>query len=175
MKGSHNRQKARLRLAKAHVQVADRRLDPLHKLSTRLIRENQTVVLEDLNVSGMGKNHKLARAIADAGWRLLRTLLESKAEIYGREVKIISRWESTSQACSACGHQGGKKALSVRAWRYSACGTEHHRDVNAARNILAAGLVERLNACGTERLTSVPASGSEAGTHLNQGVQPCAA
>ena len=172
-KGSHNRQKARLRLARAHVQVADQRLDHLHKLSTRLIRENQTVVLEDLNVSGMVKNRKLARAIADAGWRLLRTLLESKAEIYGREVKIISRWEPTSQTCSACGHRDGKKSLSVRAWRCSACGAEHDRDVNAARNILAAGLAARLNACGAEGKTSVLASGSEAGTHLNQGVQPC--
>ncbi|MXW11508.1 MAG: IS200/IS605 family element transposase accessory protein TnpB [Synechococcus sp. SB0662_bin_45] len=172
-KGSHNRQKARLRLARAHVQVADQRLDHLHKLSTRLIRENQTVVLEDLNVSGMVKNRKLARAIADAGWRLLRTLLESKAEIYGREVKIISRWEPTSQTCSACGHRDGKKSLSVRAWRCSACGAEHDRDVNAARNILAAGLAARLNACGAEGKTSVLASGSEVGTHLNQGVQPC--
>lgn len=174
-KGSHNRQKARLRLAKAHVQVADQRLDHLHKLSTRLIRENQTVVLDDLNVSGMGKNHKLARAIADAGWRLLRTLLESKAEIHGREVKIISRWEPTSQTCSACGYRDGKKALSVRAWRCSACGALHDRDINAAKNILAAGLVERLNACGAESRTSVLASGSEAGSHLNQGAQPCAA
>ena len=139
-KGSSNRQKARLRLAKAHATVADQRLDHLHKLSTRLIRENQTVVLEDLNVSGMMRNRKLARAIADAGWRLLR-----------------------------------KKALSVRAWRCSACGAEHHRDVNAARNILAAGLAERLNACGAESKTSVLASGTEAGTHLNQEVQLCPA
>ena len=173
VKGSNNRAKARFRLAKAHVQVADQRLDHLHKLSTRLIRENQTVVLEDLNVSGMVKNRKLARAIADAGWRLLRTLLASKAEIYGREVTIISRWEPTSQTSSACGHRDGKKALSVRAWRCSACGAEHDRDMNAAKNILAAGLAERQNACGAEGLTSVLASGSEAGTHLNREVQRC--
>jgi len=91
VKSSNNRAKARFRLAKAHAAVADKRLDHLHKFSTRLIRENQTVVLEDLNVSGMAKNHKPARAIADAGWRLLRMLLESKAQIHGREVKIISR------------------------------------------------------------------------------------
>ena len=169
VKGSSNRQKARLRVAKAHATVADKRLDHLHKLSSKLIRENQAVVLENLNVAGMAKNHKLARAIADAGWRLFRTLLESKARMYGREVKIISRWLPTSQSCSACGHQGGKKDLSVRAWRCSACGTEHDRDLNAARNILAAGLAERSNACGAESKTGLPASGNEAGTHLNQG------
>ena len=113
--------------------------------------------------------------IADAGWRLLRTLPESKARLYGGEVKIIGRWEPTSQVCSACGHKDGKKNLAVCAWRCSACGTEHHRDVNAARNILAAGLAEGSNACGAESKTSVLASGTEAGTHLNQGVQPCAA
>ncbi|SAY39019.1 transposase, partial [Candidatus Synechococcus spongiarum] len=148
-KGSHNRQKARLRLARAHVQVADQRLDHLHKLSTRLIRENQTVVLEDLNVSEMVKSRKLACAAA-AGWRLLRTLLEAKAKLYGRQVKIISRWQPTSQTCSACGHSDGKQALSVRAWRCSACGVEQDRDGNADRNILAAGLGERQNACGAE-------------------------
>ncbi|MYI71867.1 MAG: IS200/IS605 family element transposase accessory protein TnpB [Synechococcus sp. SB0673_bin_10] len=167
-KGSQNRQKARLRLARAHARVADKRLDHLHKLSTQLIRENQTVVLEDLNVLGMVRNRKLARAIADAGWRLLRTLLESKAEIYGREVKIISRWEPTSQTCSACGHRDGKKSLSVRAWRCSACGAEHDRDVNAAKNILAARLAERQNACGAESKTDLSASGIEAGTRLDQ-------
>ena len=175
VRGSNNRQKARLRLAKAHVQVTEQRLDHPHKLSTRFIRENQTVVLEDLNVSGMVRNYKLARAIADAGWRLLRTLLESKAEIYGREVKIIRCREPTSRRCSACGHREGKKALSVRSWKCVACGVEHDRDINAAKNILAAGPAERLNACGAESRTGLPASGSEAGTHLNQGVQPCAA
>ena len=107
----------------------------------------------------------------DAGWRLLRTLLESKAEIYGREVKIISRWQPTSRTCSACGCNDGKKALSVRAWRRPACGAEQDRDGNAARNILAAGLAERFNACGAESKTGLPTSGSEAGTHLNQEVQ----
>ena len=175
MKGSHNRQKARLRLAKAHATVADQRLDHLHKLSSRLIRGNQTVALEDPNGSGMVKNRKPARAIADAGWRLLRTLLEAKAKLYGGEVKIISRWQPTSQTCSACGHREGKKDLSVRAWRCSACGAEQDRDVNAAKNILAAGLAERLNACGDESKTSVLASGSEAGAQLNQEVQRCTA
>ena len=146
-------------MAKAPVQVADQRLDHLHKLSSRLIRGNPTVVLEELNGSGMVKNRKPARAIADAGWRLLRTLLEAKARLYGRQVKIISRWEElTSQTCSVCGHRDGKKPLSVCSWRCSACGAEQDRDGNAAQNILAAGLVERFNACGAERKTSVLAS-----------------
>ena len=119
--------------------MADQQLDHLHTLSSKLIREKQTVVPEDLNVSGMAKNHKLARAIADAGWRLFRTLLESKVRLYGRQVRIISRWQPTSQACCACGHKGGKNALSVRARRCAACGTEHQRAVPAAQNILAAG------------------------------------
>ena len=168
---SNNRAKARLRLAKAHARVADSRLDFLHKLTTRLIRENQTIVAEDLNVSGMLKNHGLAKSIADAGWRMFRTLLEAKTRIYGREVKFALRWEPTFQTCSACGHKDGKKPLSVRTWRCSACGAEHDRDINAAKNILAAGLTERLNACGAETKTGSPASGLEAETRLNQEVQ----
>ena len=171
LKGSSNRAKARFRLARAHAKVADQRLDHLHKLSTRLIRENQAVVVEDLNVSGMVKNRKLSRAVADAGWRLLRMLLEYKAKLYGRELQVISRWEPTSQRCSACGHRDGKKPLCVRAWTCSSCGSEHDRDVNAARNILAAGLAERLNACGAESQSSLLVSGSEAGTRLDQGGQ----
>ncbi|WP_368794372.1 RNA-guided endonuclease InsQ/TnpB family protein [Candidatus Synechococcus spongiarum] len=107
VKGSHNRQKARLILAKAHVQMADQRLDHLHKLSTRLIRENQTVCIEDLNLSGMAKHQRLAHSIAEAGWRLLRTLLESRAAMYGRDVRVGSRWKPTSPTCSASGHEAG--------------------------------------------------------------------
>ena len=176
VKGSSNREKAGHHLAKAHAKASDSRLDFLHKPGTRLMRENQAVVLEDLNVSGMLKNHKLARSIADAGWRLLRTLLESEAKVYGREVKVISQWEPTFQTCSACGHTDGKKPLSIRRWKCSrwkcsACGAEHDRDINAAKNILAAGLAERLNACGAKSKTSLLASGTEAGTHPNQEAQ----
>ena len=92
---------------------------------------------------GMVKNRKPARAITDAGWRLLRPLLEARARLYGHQVKIISRWLPTSQTCSACGHRDGKDHLVCPAWRCSACGAEHHRDVNAAWNIRAAALVER--------------------------------
>ena len=173
VKGSGNRRKARLKLAKAHAKVADSRLDFLHQLGTRLIRENQTVVVEDLNVAGMLKNRKLARSIADAGRRMFRTLLEYKRKLHGRSVKTVSRWEPISQTCSECGQRDGRKPLSVRVWKCSSCGAEQDRD--AAKNILAAGLAERLNACGAESRTSVLVSGREAGTRLNQEVQRCTA
>ena len=148
-------------------------MDFLHQLSTRIIRENQTVVLEDLNVSGMVKNRKLARSIADAGWRMFRTLLESKAAEHGRDLVAINRWTPTSQTCSACGYRDGRKALSVRQWRCPECGAIHHRDVNAARTILAAGLAERLNGRGAGHQTTLVAAGCEPSTHLNQEGQPC--
>ena len=118
-------------------------MDFLHQLSTRIIRENQTVVLEDLNVSGMVKNRKLARSIADAGWRMFRTLLESKATEHERDLVVINRWTPTSQTCSACGYGDGKNPLATRQWRCLECGAIHDRDINAAKNILAAGLVSR--------------------------------
>ena len=159
-RGSNRLALARLRVAKLHAKVAARRLDLLHKLSTRLIRENQAVCIEDLNVSGMVKNRKLSRAIADAGWRPFRILLEYKADLYGRALKVGSR-EPTSQVCSACGRRDGKKPLSVRAWTCPARGAEHDRDVNAAKNILAAGLAARLNGRGARSKTSLLAAGCE--------------
>ena len=170
VKGSRNRSKARLLVVKAHEKVRSKRLDFLHKLSTQLIRENQTVLLEDLNVSGMLKNRRLAKSISDAGWRMFRTLLEYKAERYGRQVRVIYRWEPTSQRCSACGHQDGKKPLSVRTWTCLVCGSAHDRDINAAKNTLAAGQAERLNACGVKSKSSLLVSDPEAGTRLDQGV-----
>ena len=169
VKGSRNRSKARLLLANAQEKVGAKRLDFLHKLSTQLIGENQTVVLEDLNVSGMLKNRRLAKSISDAGWRMFRTLLEYKAERYGRQVRVISRWEPTSQSCSECGHQDGKKPLSVRTWTCPVCGSAHDRDINAAKNTLAAGQAERLNACGVKSKSSLLVSDPEAGTRLDQG------
>lgn len=124
-KGSKRREKARLRVAKVHAKVKDTRTDFLHKLSTRLIRENQTVILEDLNTAGMMKNRRLSRAISDLGWRSFRTILEAKAVMYGREFRTISRWEPTSQRCSCCGEIGGKKELSVREWTCLFCGANH--------------------------------------------------
>lgn len=138
-KGSNRRKRAVLAVAKVHARIKDIRTDFLHQLSTRLIRENQSISLEDLNVSGMVKNRCLAKAISDLGWRQFRTLLEAKAEIYGREVAVISRWEPTSQMCSCCGHREGRKKLSVRDWQCLNCGVLHERDVNAAKNIKVAG------------------------------------
>ncbi|NEQ71626.1 MAG: IS200/IS605 family element transposase accessory protein TnpB [Okeania sp. SIO2C9] len=138
-KGSKRYEKARARVAKFHSKLKDTRTDFLHKLSTEIIRENQTVVLEDLNVSGIVKNRKLSRAISDLGWRTFRTFIEGKAEKYGREFRVISRWEPTSQTCSSCGFKGGKLDLQVREWECLNCGAKHDRDENAAINILVAG------------------------------------
>ncbi|ELR97832.1 transposase, IS605 OrfB family, central region [Gloeocapsa sp. PCC 73106] len=137
-KGSNRRERARKRVAKLHAKIKDIRTDFLHKFSTRLIRENQTVVLEDLNTSGMVKNRKLSRAISDLGWRAFREMLEARAEMYGRDFRVISRWEPTSQRCSSCGEIGGKKELSVREWTCLYCGAHHDRDINAAINIKVA-------------------------------------
>ena len=131
-RGSHRLAKARLLVAGLHTKVSDKRLDFLHELGTRLIRENQGVSIENLHVAGMVKNRKLSKAVADAGWRTFRTLLEYKAELYGRVLHVVSRWQPTSQVRSVCGRRAGKKPLSVRAWTCPACGTEHGRDVNAA-------------------------------------------
>nr|WP_084962335.1 RNA-guided endonuclease TnpB family protein [Thermoactinospora rubra] len=141
-KGSSNRAKARLKVARIHARIADRRTDFLHKLTTRLVRENQTVVIEDLTVRTMMKNHSLARAISDASWRQMRTMLEYKAAWYGRELLAVDRWFPSSKLCSACGALQEKMPLNVREWE-CACGAVHDRDVNAAKNILAAGLAER--------------------------------
>ena len=149
-------EKARLRVAKFHAKVKDIRTDFLHKLSTEIICENQTIVLEDLNVSGMVKNRKLSRAISDLGWRTFRILLEGKAEKYGRDLRVINRWEPTSQKCSCCGFHGGKLDLQVREWECLNCGAKHDRDTNAAINILVAGgQSETLNGRGGKRKTTV--------------------
>ena len=138
-RGTKRYEKARLRIAKFHGKLKDTRDNFLHKLSTEIIRENQTIILEDLNVSGMVRNRKLSRAISDLGWRQFRTLLEGKAEKYGRDFRVISRWEPTSQICSSCGFKDGKLDLSIREWECLNCGTKHDRDENAAINILVAG------------------------------------
>jgi putative transposase len=140
-KGSNNRAKARLRVAKVYARIADRRRDFLHKLTTRLVRENQAVVIEDLTVRNMVKNHSLARAVSDACWRELRTMLEYKAQWYGRTLVTVDRWFPSSKLCSACGALQDKMSLNVREWE-CACGALHDRDVNAAKNVLAAGLAE---------------------------------
>jgi IS605 OrfB family transposase len=146
-KGSANRDRARVRVARQHAKVADSRRDWLHKLSTEIIRENQAVYVEDLCVAGLART-RLAKSISDAGWSAFTSMLEYKARRHGRTFARIGRFEPTSQVCSACGVKDGPKPLSVREWACAACGTVHDRDVNAARNVLALGRRESLNACG---------------------------
>lgn len=169
-KGSRNYEKARLKVARIQAQTADQRKDFLHKLSTRIIRENQTVVLEDLTVQNMSRKaapkedpdhpgrylpngqaakRGLNRSITDAGWRMFRTMLEYKAAWYGRDLVVIDRWYPSSQLCSHCGKNSGRKPLNIRAWTCPHCHTLHDRDVNAAKNILAAGLA--VTVCGDGR------------------------
>ena len=144
-RGSANRAKARVRVARVHARIADRRRDHLHKLSTRLVAENQRIVIEDLNVSGMLRNHCLARAISGAAWSELRSMLEYKCEWYGRDLVVIDRWYPSSKTCSGCGHVAVSMPLSVREWDCVNCGARHDRDVNAAINVKAAGLA--VSAC----------------------------
>ncbi|GAA0548334.1 RNA-guided endonuclease InsQ/TnpB family protein [Actinomadura livida] len=146
--GSANRDKARIRVARIHARIADRRRDFLHKLSTRLVHENQVVVIENLNVAGMVGNHGLARAISDAAWRQLRMMLEYKAGWYGRDLVVVDRWLPSSKTCSRCGIVREGMPLDVREWECGGCGSRHDRDVNAARNIVAAGLA--VSACGAD-------------------------
>jgi len=140
VKGSSRRYKTCLKIAKKHNQIADTRKDFLHKLSTKVVRENQSIILEDLNVSGMVKNRKLSRAISLQGWREFRVLVEAKSEKFGRQFTVISRWEPTSQICSDCGFRWGKLDLKVRRVTCVSCGAEHDRDENAAKNIEKVGI-----------------------------------
>jgi len=139
-KDSKRRNRTRIQIAKLHNQITDTRKDFLHKLSTKIVSENQTIILEDLNVSGMVKNRKLARAISLQGWREFRTLCEAKSEKFGRDFRVISRWEPTSQVCSDCGFKWGKLDLKIRSIQCLNCGTEHERDENAAKNINKVGI-----------------------------------
>jgi len=150
-----NRAKARRKVAEIHARIADRRRDLLHKLTTRLVRENQTLVIEDLTVRNMVKNHTLARAISDASWSEFRSMLEYKAAWYGREVIAVDRWFPSSKLCSACGTLVGKMPLNVRTWTCD-CGTTHDRDVNAAKNLLAAGLAVTVCGAGVRPQRSSP-------------------
>jgi putative transposase len=139
-KGSNNRRKAKLKVAKLHAKVADSRRDFLHKLSTRLINENQVIAIESLSVSNMQKNRCLSKSIGDAGWSEFVRQLEYKAQWYGRELVGIDKWYPSSKRCSDCGYTAAKMPLNVRQWTCLECGSNHDRDVNAARNVLAAGL-----------------------------------
>jgi putative transposase len=122
-----------------HARITDRRRDLLHKVTTRLVRENQTIGIEDLAVRNMVRNRTLARAISDAAWSEFRSMLTCKADWYGRTVVVVDRWFPSSKTCSHCGHLLDTLPLGAREWTCPGCGDIHDRDVNAARNILAAG------------------------------------
>ena len=146
-KGSKNKTKAAKKVARIHARIADRRRDFLHKLSTRLIRENQTICVETLAVKNMVKNHALAKAIHDVGWSEFVSQLEYKAAWYGRNLVKIDKWYPSSKRCFECGHVLDSLSLDIRHWICPACGVAHDRDVNAARNIHAVGLTV-FEACG---------------------------
>jgi putative transposase len=145
-KGSANRAKAKAKVARAHRKVRNARSDFLHRASTRLVRSADMIVIEDLNVSGMVRNRRLARAISDCGWGEFRRQLAYKCERAGRRLIVIDRWYPSSKTCSACGHLLAGLSLGTRQWTCPSCGARHDRDLNAATNILAAG--QAVTACG---------------------------
>ena len=136
-KGSNNRYKARLKVAKLHQRIANQRKDFLHKLSTKIISENQVIVLEDLRVKNMLQNHKLAKVISEVSWAEFRTILEYKASWNGREIVIAPSNYASSQLCSECGYKNSDvKNLALRKWTCPKCGAKHDRDINASINLL---------------------------------------
>lgn len=139
-KGSNNRHKAKVLVARVHTQITDARTDFLQKLTTQLVRENQAIVVEDLAVKNLLKNHKLALSISDASWGELIRQLAYKCEWYGRDLIKIDRWFPSSKRCGNCGHIVDKLPLNIREWECPKCGINHERDLNASKNILAAGL-----------------------------------
>jgi putative transposase len=152
--GSANWKKAKLKVARAHRKVRNARRDFLHQTSTRLVHKADVIVIEDLAVQNMIRNRHLARAISDCGWGEFRRQLAYKSDRYGRRLVVIDRWYPSSKTCSACGHRLTDLSLSTRHWRCPSCGTRHDRDINAAKNILAAGLAVARDspgdACGAE-------------------------
>jgi len=145
-RGSRNRNKARKKVARIHARIADRRRDFSHKLSTRLIRENQTICIESLAVKNMVKNPHLSKAISNVSWSEFVSQLEYKAAWYGRTLVKIDKWYPSSKRCFECGHILASLALDIREWTCPECGAHHDRDINAAKNILAVGLT--VTACG---------------------------
>ncbi|MCP2199993.1 putative transposase [Lentzea flava] len=153
-RGSNNRGKAKIKLARAHRKVRNARQDFLHRTTTRLVRSADMIAIEDLSVSGMVRNRHLSRAISDAGWGEFRRQLEYKCERAGRTLVVIDRWYPSSKTCSSCGHLLAELKLSARHWTCPGCRTRHDRDLNAAKNILAAGRAvargDSGDACGAD-------------------------
>ena len=137
-RGSANRAKAKAKVARAHRKVRAARADFLHKTSTSLVRDHDVIVLEDLAVTNMVRNRSLAKAISDCGWGTFRAMTEYKAARYGRHLIVIDRWYPSSKTCSACGYVLATLGLKARMWQCPSCGTRHDRDIDAAKNILAA-------------------------------------
>ena len=168
-KGSKNREKARKKAARLHVRIADRRRDYQHKLSTRIVHENQVICVESLAVKNMVKNHCLAKSIADVGWGEFVRQLEYKAQWYGRQLVKIDRFYPSSKTCSACKQVVDSLPLDIREWVCPECGVLHDRDINAAMNILAEGL--SVAACGGNvrpvRAKARQAVANEAGSSLS--------
>jgi putative transposase len=156
-RGSNNRRKAKIKVARAHRKIRNARQDFLHRTSTRLIRSADLIAIEDLAVGNMVRNRRLARAISDAGWGEFRRQLEHKAVRAGRNLVVINRWYPSSKSCSACGHVLADLVLSVRYWTCPDCRTRRDRDLNAARNILAAG-----------RAVARSTSGDACGAHVSR-------
>ena len=169
IKGSNRREKTRLKVAKLKAKVAAIRKDFLHKLSTKLVKENQIISLEDLNVSGMVKNRRLARAISQAGWGMFRTMCEAKSNKFLRDVRVIERWQPTSQICADCGYKWGKLNLSIREIVCFGCSKKQCRDGNASRVIDKVGLGHSHNGdkwTGSECQTAIAATRVELSTRL---------
>ncbi|SDI45425.1 putative transposase [Actinokineospora alba] len=162
-RGSQNRKKAVVNLARAHARVADTRRDWQHKLSTQIIRDNQAVYVEDLCVTGLGRT-RLAKSVHDAGWASFTAMLEYKATRYGRTFGRVDRFFPSTRMCSDCGHINDKMALDVRTWDCP-CGSTHDRDVNAAVNIKAAGRADFNDRGARVRPAAMPAPRSEAVIH----------
>ncbi|HEY3956309.1 MAG TPA: transposase [Streptosporangiaceae bacterium] len=175
-KGSANRAKARAKVARAHRKVRAARTDFLHRASTRLVRDHDAIVIEDLNVAGMVRNRHLARAISDCGWGEFRRQLNYKCHRYGRRLIVIDRWYPSSKTCSACGHVLASPGLGTRHWVCPSCRARHDRDLNAAKNILAAGLAAARDSPGDACGAGVRHSGfSRVRPAVNQEPRPVTA